>query len=463
MKFYVLCFSVLLFIFCSSLFFANNASASEIIVSQSFYDTYGLGLFGREAIYQSMDNGSLYYNQANKLEFKYNCSGMADHRLHVNIYEGVYSSCDYWGTNCPGSQVSKWVACYEGLATSTLIFPTIALDNTKNHFISIRQFYATSTGSGVPFAFGSGYNKVSGHLGGRQFDGSSAYNFSIEDMVYKLSYDNELNIPPDYEIDITLSDNRSDIAAAPHNVCYINEDCKLWFSFNDLAVGNEVFLVYDGLEVFPEYAATSTIIFYKPSHQTFVTIEAATTTKSEVYCLYMVDDTYGDLRYCGINVFWAEEDLFDQYFVTLPSCASSCDEMASSSGSTWDDFRYGIECGLAKSFCYMARPSQDSLDTIKKSNLQLQHSFPMTIIFDPINIAIAAMASSTASSTKSFGIPMIRQNGTSTELYLIPVLSSSTISAAIGEDNNNLIRQILSWLGWIAVAVIAAYVVFKFR
>jgi hypothetical protein len=389
-------------------------------------------------------------------------SGVVEADYNIYLCKGTANIGDsYLKYNCTGELLVATSTCHLGLtlnAWQDCSFGYVYTMVTNDYY-----YFSISRGAGNSGFYGR-WDLNSPYYGGRMLT-NDTYSGTLEqlnnynrDLKFRLVYDDllferEIRL----EFDNTLIDYWPDIASVKHMVCYVGEDCNLWFSFNDLAVGYTVNLINDISPQTSNAPIASTTIIYTPMHQNKIILTAATSTKSDLFCLYIVDKVLT----CGINVFWSDENLFNEYWAALPSCASSCEEMASSSGAFWDDFRYGIECGMTKAVCYMARPSKDSLDAITRAELSLESSFPFTVAFDLLNTVGGALASSSTSTDNVFNIPMIRAAGTSTEIYGIPVLSSSSVSNAIGADNNLMIRQIFSWIGWFAAAGASLFIILK--
>lgn len=96
---------------------------------------------------------------------------------------------------------------------------------------------------------------------------------------------------------------------------------------------------------------------------------AATTT--------ILDTSQYDLYIDNINGFsaYGEEIRWDTYDIE-----SACDDVASSSGSVWDDFRYGIECGLRKAWYWTVVPHDYVYDDIERAMYRFDEVFPKNII-----------------------------------------------------------------------------------
>jgi hypothetical protein len=133
-----------------------------------------------------------------------------------------------------------------------------------------------------------------------------------------------------------------------------------------------------------------------------------------------------------------------------------CEGIATS--TDWSNLHiYGdIECGVKRALYatidFAFTPSFDTLQNFRISYDLWKGCFPFNSYFDIIDTIKQAAASSTASTTSSIKIPFIRTNGS---YYMMPVISSSTLSNWIGFDNYILYRTTIGYFLWlIAVAVV---------
>lgn len=125
---------------------------------------------------------------------------------------------------------------------------------------------------------------------------------------------------------------------------------------------------------------------------------------------------------------------------------------------TWDLLGQ-LTCSLRGGFGWagvaLFSPSCNSLDWIYTSYTDFKDSFPFNIFFDltdSVDSAIISAQSSTSTAGGSFKIPFIRNTGTTSEYYMLSVMSSSSISNTIGSTNYNTFRVTLGYLWWIVVA-----------
>lgn len=126
-----------------------------------------------------------------------------------------------------------------------------------------------------------------------------------------------------------------------------------------------------------------------------------------------------------------------------------CDDVATSSGSYYDDFRYGIECGFRKIIYYVIYPSDKSVNNITKAYGTLKKQFPFSAYFGLTDTINESVATTTTNNNGSFKIPFITSTGS---YYMLPLLSSTSLPNLIGETNSTLFRNSLTWFMWLGVA-----------
>ena len=126
-------------------------------------------------------------------------------------------------------------------------------------------------------------------------------------------------------------------------------------------------------------------------------------------------------------------------------------------GIATSTFYGAIECGLKKVVYWSFYPSQNALSSLSSRYTQLKNSFPFNAYFGLTNIVDEAIATSTTDMSGSFDLPFIDKNG---DYTMIPVLGSSSITNMIGDDNNSLFRNSITWLLW-SLAGLIVFITFK--
>ncbi len=122
-----------------------------------------------------------------------------------------------------------------------------------------------------------------------------------------------------------------------------------------------------------------------------------------------------------------------------------CDDIASSSGSTFDDLRYGVECGARKLMYYLIYPSDDKQNDLHERYYNFKATFPFSAFFGITDTINEAVASSTTNQDGNFQIPFIDKSG---NFEMLTVMSSSSLPNLIGQNNANIFRSSLSWILW---------------
>jgi hypothetical protein len=330
------------------------------------------------------------------------------------------------------------------VASGTTYYFTMALEDNTNF---------PCRGSGInPYPYG-------------QYWGSTIP--SNIDFAFRIYYETDFipppELPPDYYFDgqpqygpdKTLLKWRSDINTVAYQICFINEPCNLWFSFNVQAINNIVNLVY--MDIVPQDERSSiatTTITATPVWQLKINVPIMTTEGARRYCLYMRDAEFGNYLDCGIQINWVSDDTFhDILGIASSTLVNVCLEVASSSGG-FDDFRYGIECGLRKLIFWAFSPDDYAITYFLDDYNLLKRAFPFSIFFSLTDTAKNAIATTTLSQNDNLGLPFIRKTATSSQFYILPVISSSSLANAIGQTNAGIFRTTLSYFIYIMTASI---------
>jgi hypothetical protein len=135
-------------------------------------------------------------------------------------------------------------------------------------------------------------------------------------------------------------------------------------------------------------------------------------------------------------------------------------------GMEVDDLLGQISCGgkyaITVSMYTLFNPSCSSLNYIQNGFSLLKKGFPFNAYFDLTDSINTAIENSKTATTTAIGIPFIDIHSTSTNKYVIlPLISSSSVSNAIGSDNKNLFRTSLGYLIWILTAAIVFFIITK--
>ena len=115
-----------------------------------------------------------------------------------------------------------------------------------------------------------------------------------------------------------------------------------------------------------------------------------------------------------------------------------------------------IECAFRKLIYWSIIPSNDSINGLTDSYNKLKLSFPLNAFFGLTDAIKVGLATSTTLND-NLGIPFIKDTG---EIYILPILSSTSLPNLIGTENTNLFRTTLGWLLWIGAGILV-YLTFK--
>lgn len=136
------------------------------------------------------------------------------------------------------------------------------------------------------------------------------------------------------------------------------------------------------------------------------------------------------------------------------NASTTCSDLGT---STFDN----LVCGLRISGAWLFQPNCESLNYFSDNYNTLQGAPPFNIFFQFTNTIKTALNNSSTTTSTVFSIPMVNQMGASNTIYMMPVISSSTLSNAIGQENNNLFRQTLTWVIWIIGGCLVGLIIWK--
>lgn len=133
-------------------------------------------------------------------------------------------------------------------------------------------------------------------------------------------------------------------------------------------------------------------------------------------------------------------------------CSGLCNDLSTSTSAWWkfwddtiDKTTTGLTCAGRYFVCYSFYPHTYTQELFGEVYNKFKLVFPFNIFFEITSTIDNVFASTTmASTTGSFGLPMIRKVGTTSQYYILPLLTSSTTSNFLGNSNANLLRFSLS-------------------
>lgn len=225
--------------------------------------------------------------------------------------------------------------------------------------------------------------------------------------------------------------------------------------YKDSGTGELVSGSSTGLCVAVTATSSSAVIYYPIS------------TSTDFFSGYLGSDTFDSLQSSNIGILffgktWKEPGEVDCVPPVLDT-THDCDGF-DTSGSVLSMGQ--MQCAFAKGFhvigYVMFVPHCSSINTFKDNYSIFKRGFPFNAFFDITDTIDSAIASSSESATTSIGIPFINPSSTSSnKFYIIPVVSSSSLSNAIGSDNRNTFRLTIGFIMWILAAVTVYFTVRK--
>lgn len=164
--------------------------------------------------------------------------------------------------------------------------------------------------------------------------------------------------------------------------CLKDSDCQLEYNYGYPRIGDKLFLYnYNSFQapvINPNTGAiASTTLPNSVLLKGAFAIDSTVATTSQ-YCFYsMTGLTVGssDIYGCGIYVDVVEDDYLTDL---LNQFECDCDDIATSTG-IFDEFRYGIECGLRKTGCFFLKPNNSSIGFYQGAVTNLTNQFPFSV------------------------------------------------------------------------------------
>lgn len=164
----------------------------------------------------------------------------------------------------------------------------------------------------------------------------------------------------------------------------------------------------------------------------------------------------------SFTIIWQITDAPPVQVCNLPSYNINdiCEDIDTS--TMLGDIRCGIKYALVSSAQFLFYPSCSSLLGLTDNYNDFKTSFPFNTYFDFTNSIDTAINTSLATtSANNISIPFIRQTATSSEYYMLPVMSTSTISNTIGDTGYNTLRTTLAYIYWVIGGVIIFLIITK--
>lgn len=262
--------------------------------------------------------------------------------------------------------------------------------------------------------------------------------FDLQFEFYDDDLFDFLNIDTDRYL---LSDTIPDFYMPDDNVCFVGEQCNVWFYYNDLMIDEGLWLVRN----IDEFILDDLYIEYTYNNEMHFTIASeATSTQYDVdlyspVCYDLVIDGV-DFGGCGIRkggyqITWLDKE---SYLPDFSIFDDPCWNVATSSGSYADDFRYGIECGALKVIAWVIEPPEELTNEMYAQFSLLTQNFPISWVYD-INATFDDLKSTTTEIQAS-SIPLVfwwNEDTDSLELKASGEITTTTVSTLIGDEKYN--------------------------
>lgn len=330
------------------------------------------------------------------------------------------------------------------------VYPSAS--QTKFDFLSLTH-YTAATSKRVHVTI----TDVSGNVAVISGDGT---NLTFWNEYYDDEEDYYLPDETSYEnYDYSLDQTSPDFATVNNQSCVIGDECRLWFSFNELAIGYPMYLTFYASTTIPENYIASTTLAASPLWQNYLVIpdHAAGTVK---YNLLLDAADYGWVVKTGINVKWFTLDEWNDYMDSLFGdiqeewCGETtvCADIATTS-----DFFYGVQCGFQKVICWTFNPTENSKKYILNGIESVENSFPFNLVFGFINKTATQIEEAEQDDNASLGVPMVSAAG---EYYIMPVISTTSIPEMLG-DSYDVLDTGTNYFIWILTAGLTIFTAWK--
>lgn len=211
-------------------------------------------------------------------------------------------------------------------------------------------------------------------------------------------------------------------------ICFIDEECWLAYTYNKLIIGNEMLLIDATTS---EIFATSTVLdtTLKQNH---IQILQDYSNDLRLQTWAFVSGQWALITGHSVHIKWTTlEDLEEEMrkLGILPEENTLCDDIASSS-----EFFYAFSCGMRMAVHWAFMPSAKSLVSFQATTDNLKNQFPISVGYQFYDLIDNA---TTSTSSVSLDIPLKWWNGheyAETGAYLI---SSTTLMTGLSKQMEN--------------------------
>lgn len=265
-----------------------------------------------------------------------------------------------------------------------------------------------------------------------------------------------------YNYDNQLQSDIPDFATVENQICFLDEQCRLWFSFNSLALGSDMHAIYYSSSTIPSNAISTTIIQSSPIWQNYLVIPDPKEEGQIKYNMLMDTEGYGWTIKTGINIDWYSSSTFynilDDKLANIKGdfCDNVCEGISTSS-----DFMYSINCGLRQVFCWLFIPTNDSITYLSDQNEELKKSFPFNLVFDFLTKGKNIIENS-ATSTFEMVMPYMKAGDETITSKVI--FTSTSTEEVLGSENYEILDESFRHAIWIFTGFFTLLIViYSFR
>lgn len=245
-------------------------------------------------------------------------------------------------------------------------------------------------------------------------DGMIKYEDSIEDPIISSSTENK-------------------ILAAPNIICITNELCYINLSgtINEENWFIELHAYGDG-NWGENILATTTI----ENGDGRILVPNSTIATKTPYTIISMDNNVlpQEIEISNATVIWLTN--FPGNMYSTSTLSHVCDDIATSTGTRYDDLRYGLECGTRKAIYWAFVPNKVIFDDLNYTYTKFQNAFPFSVPFEVFNL-VKNSASSTLSDNIDINATVKLGNSTSS----IKIFGTSLIDDLVGSSTRKTLRD----------------------
>jgi len=293
----------------------------------------------------------------------------------------------YLGTS---SAVSVSTITYEATVANcadlvSFAFPTYP-ELTAGHEYQFQYILSTSTVDNVYTPYGNYGGALQGYVntvatGNFYGDINVSASYATYYDLTEETRDVDIYELPDWDGEVYVGAEGANI---PRYIdCFLNQaDCQTWVNYTFDQIGQTAYLVpyVSGGDNNWLTGISSSTLEQKLIMREYFTLPTQTTATTTYYCIYIVGELLAnDTQLCLTAVYWTDED---DLGLPVYDIESACDDVATSTGDFWDDFRYGIECGIRKVVYWAFTPQPSSVQKFRENYETAKENFPVSVLND---------------------------------------------------------------------------------